>query len=302
MGQLRGAQSKQTSELEPEHLIGRSPKSSLVIDHERVSAQHAVLRWTGSEWTLRDLSRNGTFVDGARITREPHPLALGMKLWFGSADVEWELVDATAPRPLLVSVDDGSSLWIEGDLLALPSHDNPVATVFRDGNGIWNLERPEGNRRLFDSGDTFVVDGRTWRFRSATTALRTTAAIPEGATMPKLLFAVSSDEEHVELVAEIGERRIPLGTSSRYYLLLTLARQRAADRAQGLPETSCGWMHHEDLQRALALSQQHLNVDVFRIRRQLSEKGLAGAATIIERRPRSRQLRLGPKDFEITRL
>src|SRR5262245_20260497 len=104
MGRLRAALSKQVSELEPEHLIGRSARSCLVIDHQLVSAQHAALRWTGAEWTLRDLgSRNGTFVEGVRISRSPHPVALGMKLWFGSAEVEWELVDATAPRPLLVS-------------------------------------------------------------------------------------------------------------------------------------------------------------------------------------------------------
>jgi hypothetical protein len=53
---------------------------------------------------------------------------------------------------------------------------------------------------------------------------------------------------------------------------------------------------------SLALGQQHLNIDVFLIRRQLSEKGLAGAAAVIERRVRSRQLRLGWRDVEIHRL
>ena len=303
MGRLREIQSARSFELEPEHLIGRSPRNSLVIDHQLVSAQHAVLRWTGTEWTVRDLgSLNGTFMAGTRISRAPVPIRDGAKIFFGSLDIAWELVDASAPRPLLISVDDGSSLWIDGEVLALPTIDNPVVTVFRDGNGIWMLERSDGIRPLGVDGDTFEVEGRRWRFSSATSFARTTESAPDAPEPPRLTFSVSSDEEHVEISTEINGETVSLGTSPRYYLLLTLARQRAADRAQGLPETSCGWMHHEDLQKALALGQQHLNIDVFRIRRQLSEKGVTAAATVIERRPRSRQLRFGWRDFEIHRI
>jgi FHA domain len=302
MGRLRHVHSERSCELEPEHVVGRSPGSTLVIEHELVSKQHAVLRWSGTEWTLRDLgSRNGTFVEGARITTAPTPIKEGARVRFGSADSEWQLVDASPPRPLLVSVDDGSSLRIDGEMLALPSPDNPVATVFRDASGAWLLERADGTRPL-GIDDSFEVAGRTWCFRSASSLARTTAAALDAPALPRLIFSVSSDEEHVELSADVAGQRVVLGTSPRYYLLLTLARQRAADRGQGMPESSCGWMHHEDLQKALALGQQHLNIDVFRIRRQLAEKGLACAATVIERRPRSRQLRLGWADFEVHRI
>lgn len=303
MGRLREIQSNRSCELEPEHLVGRSPRSSLVIDHQLVSAQHAVLRWTGTVWTVRDLgSRNGTFVAGNRISRAPQPIAEGAKVCFGSMDAAWELVDAGAPRPLLVSVDDGSSLRIDGEVLALPTIDNPVATVFRDGNGVWKLEQSDGIRPLGIEGDTFEVEGRRWKFRSATSLARTTESAPAAPDPPRLIFAVSSDEEHVELSTEIDGQAVSLGTNAQYYLLLTLARQRAADRGQGLPESSCGWMHHEDVQKALALGQQHLNIDVFRIRRHLSAKGVPAAATVIERRPRSRQLRFGWRDFEVRRI
>jgi hypothetical protein len=303
MGRLGEIHADRWCELEPEHLVGRSPGNSLVIDHVLVSAQHAVLRWTGSLWTVRDLgSLNGTFVEGVRLSHAPLAIEQGAKICFGSTKVQWELVDATAPRPLLISLEDGSSLRIEGDILALPSFDNPIATVFRDGNGVWLVEQSTGTRPLGSAGDTFEVAGRTWRFRNTAALPQTTGAATELAPPPKLIFQVSSDEEHVELAADLGGQLVSLGTSPRYYLLLTLARQRAEDRAQGLPETSCGWLHQDDLQKALALGQQHLNIDVFRIRRQLSDKGLAGAATVIERRVRSRQLRLGWGDFEIHRI
>jgi pSer/pThr/pTyr-binding forkhead associated (FHA) protein len=303
MGRLRELRTGRSCELEPEHVVGRSSRSSLTIEDARVSGHHAVVRWTGTEWTVRDLaSRNGTLVDGVRILLAPQPIAKGARVCFGSPDVAWELIDASAPRPLLVSVEDGSSIWIDGEIIALPSLDNPVVTLFRDENGTWKLERPDGTRVLTDDGDTFEIDGHQWRFQAVASRPSTTDSVPDEAKPPKLLFWVTSDEEHVELAAEKDGRRLPLGTSPRYYMLLTLARQRAADRNQGLPETSCGWMYHDDLQRALALGQQHLNVDVFRIRRQLSDKGLVAAATVIERRPRSRQLRLGWRDFEIQRL
>jgi hypothetical protein len=303
MGRLSEIDADRWCELESEHLVGRSPGSSLVIDHALVSAQHAVLRWTGSRWTVRDLgSLNGTFVDGLRLSHAAIPIDQGAKICFGSSQVQWELDDATAPRPLLISLEDGSSLRIEGDILALPSFDNPIATVFRDGNGVWLVEQASGTRPLGTVGDTFEVAGRTWRFRDAAALPQTTGAAAELAPPPRLIFRVSSDEEHVELSADVGGQLVSLGTMPRYYLLLTLARQRAEDRAAGLPETSCGWLHQDDLQKALALGQQHLNIDVFRIRRQLSDKGLPGAATVIERRVRSRQLRLGWGAFEIHRI
>ncbi|MEO8698456.1 MAG: sigma 54-interacting transcriptional regulator [Kofleriaceae bacterium] len=41
------------------------------LDDDRVSAQHAAIKRSGSVWQIRDLgSRNGTFVDGVRIDRE----------------------------------------------------------------------------------------------------------------------------------------------------------------------------------------------------------------------------------------
>lgn len=49
-------------------VIGRSPKSQIVINSEEVSRSHASLTMKGGEVEVADLgSRNGTFVDGKRI-------------------------------------------------------------------------------------------------------------------------------------------------------------------------------------------------------------------------------------------
>lgn len=52
-------------------VIGRSAPADLVLAWDtQVSRTHCVLELVGAEWTLQDdgLSRNGTFVNGARIT------------------------------------------------------------------------------------------------------------------------------------------------------------------------------------------------------------------------------------------
>jgi pSer/pThr/pTyr-binding forkhead associated (FHA) protein len=59
-------------------VIGRSPNATIpVLDDSSVSRLHAALEWMDTHWTVVDdgLSRNGTFVNGQRITgRRPlHP-------------------------------------------------------------------------------------------------------------------------------------------------------------------------------------------------------------------------------------
>ena len=54
-----------------------------------------------------------------------------------------------------------------------------------------------------------------------------------------------------------------------------------------------------DLLSQLHISSTQLNIDVFRVRQHFARVGLPGVANVIERRPRSKQLRLGFKSFDI---
>ncbi len=54
------------------HFVGRDPGSDIPLKDSRVSARHALFQWTGAGWILVDLrSKNGTFVNGARVTEIP---------------------------------------------------------------------------------------------------------------------------------------------------------------------------------------------------------------------------------------
>jgi hypothetical protein len=50
------------------------------------------------------------------------------------------------------------------------------------------------------------------------------------------------------------------------------------------------------------MAPPQLNIEVFRIRRQFAAAGVVDAANIVERRPRTRQLRIGTGRVSITTL
>jgi pSer/pThr/pTyr-binding forkhead associated (FHA) protein len=121
--------------------IGRDHGNGLVLEHERVSAHHAVIERRGPGWFLRDLgSRNGTSVDGRRVTGW-RALGAGNRILLGGA-VAWEVqldslavaqaaravqehtVAEASPPPLrlvlawdgedgLVRVEHGGVSWVE---------------------------------------------------------------------------------------------------------------------------------------------------------------------------------------------
>jgi pSer/pThr/pTyr-binding forkhead associated (FHA) protein len=308
MGTIRNLSSAKTQLLEPEHLIGRTPTSALGLPHRYISAQHAAIRWNGNRWELRDLgSRNGTFLDGTRLkSGEECPLHVGSKMAFGKLVAEqWELVDESAPQVMAVPVDGGDPALLDGDLLALPSNDDPRVTIYRNPEGAWVLEQPDESIAPITNLQTFEVDGRTWRF-CCTESVRTTSLAVAPAELEvrhlQLSFSVSRDEEHVQLHMTCGGSSFDMGARSHNYLLLTLARRRLEDADEGVAETTCGWLYQEDLAHDASMAPPQLNIDVFRIRKQFAALGVVDAANVIERRPRTRQLRIGTGHISIAKL
>lgn len=285
------------------HLVGRSRLADLRMSEPTVSGEHAVLRWTGREWELHDLgSRNGTILDGRRLTPgERIVVAHGAIVAFGDADNAWRIDDDAAPTVMALLADTSEALCARDDLLALPSEDNPEVVAYRDAAGEWVLEQRGETTRLVDrapvraGGRDFVVRvpdviAATWDISSPSPHL---AALT-------LQFSVSRDEEYVALAARGEHHTIDLGARAHHAVLLTLARIRLEDRqSRAAPESSQGWIYQDELADKLAIDETHLNVAVFRCRRQLAEAGVVGAASIIERRRPTRELRLGVARIEI---
>jgi len=299
MGMLRQPSAPHaTFVLRTETTIGRSPQCSLVLTDSLVSSIHASLRFTPAGWELKDLgSTNGSFVNGARISpAAPRLLRKGDKVAFGSIERCYELLECAAPG-LLAASDGGAVVRGEGDLLAIPSAEEPIVCIYRVAEGDWFIEDAAGRRNI-SNGETFRALGELWHIALPENVERTRSASDGDVRDSTLLFDVSADEESVGLAARVGGAVLKLGGHACNYLLLTLARQRLKDRAAGLAEDDAGWLYLDELARGLNTVPEHLNVDVFRIRRRLGAH-FCNAAEVIERRPGTRQLRIGVAELEV---
>jgi len=304
MAELRRSDGTRSCLLMTEHLVGRGPQCSLRLTPGYVSTQHALIRWDGRAWELIDrASRNGTRLNGAPL--EPgqgYRLTRDAEICFGHSDECWRLVDAGEPQIMAVALDTGQALLGAQGLIGLPSSKSPICTLYLDHDETWKLEHPNGELETVVDGQIIECDGRQFRFcwPSSAGATETLSVKPRGSS-PTLHFAVSSDEDFVELTLRYAERKVALGSRSHNYLLLTLARQMLADREQQLPEASCGWMDKDTLADGFKMTPQQVDGEVFRIRKHFAQHGLPESTTIIERRPRTKQIRLGLVDVQIER-
>lgn len=294
MGRLRASQSNESRTLEAYSLVGRGPTCGVVLKDERVSYEHACLKYVTKGWALRDLgSTNGTWLNGHKVTAGTDVvLRVGDNIAFGESALVWQLEDAEPPEPMAVAVLSGEPATLTDGVILLPSAENPAASIFRSADGGWTLEASDRVRAL-EPGEVFELDGTSFRF-SCPNEWQATAKIQRIrlVTESVLHFDVSDDEEHVSLSVECDGERMPLGRSNAYYFLLTLARLRNADQ-RAHRDSEAGWTHRDELMDLLKCGEQQLNVWVFRVRAKFASKDFLDYASIVERRDGSGQLRIG---------
>jgi hypothetical protein len=283
-------------------LVGRARTCDLVLDEGTVSGEHAVFQWTGAAWELRDLgSRNGTFVDSQRLGSDGRRLDAGVSVRFGRDTRTWTLVDDGAPQLMAIDLQTGALRGAEGGYLALPDTNAAELCVYQDPRGVWVVEAGGTLDGLDDRAVLSTSDGARWQVHLPTALPGTDKAIDTAVPVAslQLCFTVSRDEEHVVLVARAGERCLDLQSRAHHYPLLVLARRRLADRTAGLADGEQGWVYQDELTRLLRMDDNHLNISIHRARAQLGRLGVHDAASLVERRAGSRQLRIGPRHLEI---
>jgi len=306
MGRLTQRSTSRVLQLAVEQTIGRASDCALALPKSFVSARHAEIRWNDDGWQVKDLnSRNGTFVNGERLAPgEWRTLKAGDSACFGDVAEElWELTDDGRPAPMLVPLEGGSPIAITDSLMALPQ-DRPEATIWEDEHRAWWIEPMDGAAVPLDFGGIVSVSGKRYRF-VCDESISTTELVKRPLELAggRLELRHSLDEEYVEAIVHApGGVSVSLGDRQHHSVLLTLARQRLADRERGVPEGSSGWLYIEQLMRRLAVDRNQLNLHVYRLRQQLSRAGFSNAPEVVERRLQTREVRLGFREVEVVRL
>lgn len=301
MAIIKNLSTEETVFIKSLHVFGRNrEKADTELKSKDISQIHASIRWDGWEWIITDFSRNGIWINGIRLVPgKNRRLMQGDIIHFGRSDnMAWELSDLKPPSCVLFPIGhDGPCIELER-LHALPDNARPEILVYLSHTGRWVYENENGMIPL-TYADIIHHRNGSWQFFCAEPVDKTLAR--EEIKEVRFIFYVSVDEEHVVVKMQLGEEMIDLGERAHHYMLLTLARQRLKDALEGSDEATQGWIDLERMSEMLDLEPCHLNIQIFRARKQINAAlpETFNFPQVVERRVGG--LRFGCPDFQILR-
>jgi hypothetical protein len=211
----------------------------------------------------------------------------------------WELLADGPPLTTITPIEGSRSLVSGEQILAIPSEDDPQATVYRDLLGRWNLERAGDDLTTIQNKSSFQAAGSLWIFHPIEC---TPGAIYidqfRDARRIHFQFSPTLDENQVLLEVGLAGSTIDRQWLPRLSLLFSLAQRRLWD-AKSLSEPDRGWADEQELIDELAISKAQVNIDIFRIRKRFCDLNVVDAGSVIERRCNSGQLRLGVDNIRV---
>ncbi len=263
------------------HLFGRAAeKVDSPVEAPMASRVHAAMGWTDGHWFVRDMSSNGTWLNGEKLSKN-HTVVVkeGDKLCFGDPKGNvWEILDLSDPQSLLIDTENPDHTIVLEDYTFIPDEREPSAVaVFSPIGGSWSLQDvnakyPNAGEHL-GHGNIVECAGRNWHvfLTESESATYTIDAQEQGLDHYEFVFRLSLDEENTLMEVHAGGDTIDLGDRTHHYLLAHLARKRATDAVDGLDVASQGWIDTEQLCRDLGLELSHVNIQIFRARKQLAK-------------------------------
>lgn len=311
MAVLRNTQTQQNCLLQSHHSFGRLQSSvNSFISDPYISKVHAFIEWNGNHWLLRDVSSNGTWVNGNKLVGDQTVhLKIDDVINFASkTGYSFTVTDVNSPCDYLVPINHSTDAIELEHFHLLPSqdHQNIVLSYNNQTYSWWqeivteNFDQPMKIAELSDR-EYLDVDGLTWQLQINRSLDDTQQLRPSVTSLDQLtfLFKTSLDEESTQLVIQKSEDTIDLLERSHHYLTLCLARQRVLDMQNNLAETEQGWVYAELLAKNLGLEASHLNIHIYRIRKQFVDalNNTCESNNIIERK--AGKLRLASKYFSI---
>ncbi|HEY7772332.1 MAG TPA: FHA domain-containing protein [Marinagarivorans sp.] len=304
MASLLNLKNKQKIALQAHHIFGRQPDTSTTqILSPDVSRTHATIMWEGEQWKIKDTSCNGTYLGNKRIAAGEYvALSIGDEIRFGRLDADaWQVCELTEPRCFLAPMQVHLPRIELVDICAIPSENEPEFVIYKSAEQ-WVLEA-EGRHKVLSTGDIVGNRNHQWRYIDARPTLTTRNGNhryqPSKLTDICFVFHVSQNEEHVSLSLKSPNKSISLGERCHHYLLLLLARQRVNDKQSGVQASEQGWIKKDVLVKMLGMQENHINIQIFRFRKQVIEAlpSIAALHEVIERRTGA--LRLAHDNFVV---
>lgn len=311
MAYLSNLTSGELFPLAAHHTFGRLVTSvNTYIDSPCVSKLHAAIEWNGHSWRIKNLGINGTWLnerlleagdtpelainDHIRLAEQTDPGFRVLNL-APPADMLWPLDAKKSPEPVYLS-----------RYHLLPDAQTPELAIYYDEQDKqWHLEdinnEDEQERRTLHTGSLVQTCQNRWQFMPALvvgpTEIRTNKT--QKLNDFEFIFNLSLDEEVTELELLHAQQTIDLAARSHHYLMLQLARHRVQDAARGLDSKSQGWVYAEQLAAELGLDTTHMNIQIFRARKQLVDSlpDAHGHQYLLERR--GGKVRFGCEKFKI---
>ena len=299
MAYLISKNSKYLIYLKAFHQFGRLVSAvDTLINNPKISRIHAIIEWIDKAWYIRDISKNGVWLNNTRIeTNKLYPLNLADNFCFSdNKNISFIIDNLDQPKDLHTPYinPDQSSEEISTPII-LEHYDIDKKTGFCESVDSATVSKIS-NDELLNSPNTIwqLIKGADYA-ETETIATRT-----KNKQKLTFIFNISQDEELTELTLQNNSSNISCDTRSHHYLTALLARYRSQDCHKSLPEHLQGWRTIEQLTRDIGLSESHVNIQIHRARKQLSDKlkilGLF-SPLLIERK--KGQVRFAATDYKI---
>lgn len=284
------------------HTFGRrSDAVDTCFDYSYISKLHAIIEWREPNWLLKDVSTNGLKLNGKIIpAQKPIVLNLNDKIDFaGAEEVLVTVTDVSAPMPILINQNNRAEIIEIAESVLLPNERAPeIALHYCPDREQWFSDSADLGHEAgpYEHGDYIEIGGEKWEFFLIAEDDATTELVTNQTTLDDILFRfdLSQDEESANLTLILNSGvELELGERSHHYLLVHLLRYREKNGDK------VTWLDNHLLMKELGLEETHLNIQIFRARKQvaLALPSVTGHSTFIQRRRGA--LRLGIHRFEI---
>ncbi|MCW8998476.1 MAG: FHA domain-containing protein, partial [Kangiellaceae bacterium] len=280
MAYLKELSNQRPHFLSQTHLLGRIKTANSFVNEPAVSKSHALIEWQKSHWTIRDISKNGTWINQKKINpNSAHALSEGDHILLpGESATEFRVESTAAPCNRLVPINNSKPYRQEillEDYSLLPSAECPEVAVYFDPkrNG-WRLTKFKAVEQIvstdLEHNQIIKLANTQWQIKLIDHLEETLNFQPSSLTASDLSyrFDLSLDEETTKLQINFLGKRYCLKAFTHHYLLATLARYKARDARAGVNQAAQGWVDVDQLSKDLGINNIHLNIQIHRARKQ----------------------------------